>query len=267
MIKIYLPLQIILRYTRVCIRLTLGTHNEFSSTKNLFFASNFGTYIYDDLDQFLNEEAVSDFERGYSVAGGNASGDSSSGSADFSLAQLGFYFQDEVQFTDNFRVTAGVRFDMPIWEDGAVNDDFNTRTIPLLEAAGKDLKGAKVGRGVSNRVHIAPRLGFNWDVNGDKTTQLRGGIGVFTSRMPLVWPGGTYNNNGGVTGGFSDERDFSEDIFFNPDVNNQPQHLDPSSNDRGGNVDLFASNFKLPQRFKVSLALDQKLPGRVNSQC
>jgi hypothetical protein len=37
-------------------------------------------------------------------------------------------------------------------------------------------------------------MGFNYDVNGKKTTQIRGGL-VFTSRLPLVWPGGTYNNN------------------------------------------------------------------------
>ncbi len=247
--------------------ITLGTHNEFSSTKNLFFASNFGTYIFDSVNQFLNEEAASEFERGYSVAGGTGVGDDSSGSADFNLAQYGFYVQDEVQLSDDFRLSAGIRFDIPVWEDGPVNDDFNNRAIPLFEAAGKDLQGARVGKGVSTIVHVAPRLGFNWDVNGDKTTQLRGGIGIFTSRMPLVWPGGTYNNNGGVTGGFSDEGDFEDQngdeipIFFNPDVNSQPQHLDPSSGDRGGNVDLFASGFKLPQRFKASLAVDQKLPG------
>ena len=78
---------------------------------------------------------------------------------------------------------------------GTVNEDFNTNTIPILEAAGKDLQGAQVGQQISNAV-FSPRLGFNWDVNGNRNTQIRGGLGVFTSRLPLVWPGGTYNNNG-----------------------------------------------------------------------
>ncbi|MFP2995503.1 carboxypeptidase regulatory-like domain-containing protein [Spongiivirga sp. MCCC 1A20706] len=240
--------------------ITLGTHNEFSSSKNLFFPSNYGTYIYESLAQFINNDPVSDFERGYSVAGGLAVGDDSSGAAEFSISQLGFYAQDEVQFSDNFKLTAGIRFDMPIWENGPVNDDFNNRAVGVLEAAGKNLRGARVGKRVSTKVLLSPRLGFNWDVNGDKTTQIRGGLGIFTSRLPLVWPGGTYNNNGGATGAFSDEGDFATPITFNPDVNSQPQHLQPGAGEFGGNVDLFAPNFKLPQRFKFNLAVDQKLP-------
>jgi hypothetical protein len=44
--------------------------------------------------------------------------------------------------------------------------------------------------------HYSPRVGFNYDLNGDRVTQFRGGLGIFTSRLPLVWPGGAYNNNG-----------------------------------------------------------------------
>ena len=89
-----------------------------------------------------------------------------------------------------------IDYDIPVWEDGAVNNDFNNRTIPLLQAQGKNLKGARVGTGISTKVHFAPRIGFNYDVTGNKSTQIRGGLGIFTSRLPLVWPGGTYNNNG-----------------------------------------------------------------------
>jgi hypothetical protein len=46
--------------------------------------------------------------------------------------------------TDNFRLTYGVRFDVPFFEDGTVNDDFNTRTVGLLEAVGKDLQGREL---------------------------------------------------------------------------------------------------------------------------
>lgn len=242
--------------------ITLGTHNEFTNAKNLFFPSNYGYYVYNTLDEFINNEEPFIYETGYSVADANrAVGDESSGSADFKFAQLGFYAQDEVQFSDNFKLSLGLRFDLPIWENGTANPDFNSdANIATFEAAGKDLQGARVGKKVKTTVHISPRIGFNWDVKGDKTTQVRGGLGIFTSRLPLVWPGGTYNNNGGATGGFTDEGDVTGPITFNPDVNSQFQHLRAGTNDFGGNVDLFAEDFMLPQLLKMNIAVDQKLP-------
>ncbi|XLS28924.1 TonB-dependent receptor domain-containing protein [Flavobacteriaceae bacterium M23B6Z8] len=239
--------------------ITLGTHNEWSSVKNLFFASNFGFYIFDTIEQFTNGLAASDYEKAYSLVGGNAVGDESAGAAEFDVFQLGLYVQDEVQFSDRLKVTAGVRFDVPYFENGTENEDFNTRTVDILEAAGKDLQGARVGRGINSIVHISPRVGFNWDVNGDRSTQIRGGFGIFTSRIPLVWPGATYNNNG-VTGGFTTEGAFGGTVFFNPDVNDQPVDPAPGSGALGGDVNLFVPDFKLPQRFRVNLAVDQKLP-------
>ncbi len=135
------------------------------------------------------------------------------------------------------------------------NDDFNTRTVELLEAAGKDLQGARVGQGPKVTAHISPRLGFNWDVKGDKTTQIRGGLGVFTSRMPLVWPGGAYNNNG-VSSGAVDIRARDGSVpNFNPDVNSQFTR----DSEFTGDIDLLAEDLKLPQVFKKSFAVDQKL--------
>ena len=236
---------------------TIGTHNEFSSIKNIFNAFNFGEYQYNTVQDFITNQNPFIFQRGYSLVD-NQIGDNSQNSADFSLQQYGLYFQDEVQVSDNFKLSVGVRFDIPVFDDGTVNDDFNDRTIPLLEAAGKDLKGARVGQGISSIVHVSPRIGFNWNVNGEYKTQIRGGLGVFTSRIPLVWPGGTYNNNG-TTGGFV-FRFRPNDILFNPDVTSQPVGAAPGSGAKGGNIDLFAPGTKLPQRFRVNLAIDQKLP-------
>lgn len=242
--------------------ITLGTHNEYSSMENLFLAYNYGYYEFDNngastgVNQFITGQASDFYQHGYSLVGTGIVGDESAGKSEFNVFQTGFYAQDEVQMSDNFKLSAGIRFDIPFWSDGPVNDDFNNRTVPLLEAAGKDLQGARVGQGVSTTVNVSPRIGFNWDVNGNKSTQIRGGLGVFTSRLPLVWPGATYNNNG-VTGGFT--LGFGG-TPFEPDVNNQFEDVTPGSGGTGGQVDLFAPDFKLPQRFKVNLAVDQKLP-------
>lgn len=244
----------------------IGTHNELTYAKNVFIQRNYGNYVYSSFNDFINDAAPNRYRLGYSLIGG--SGDDSQGAAEFNMNQFGLYVQDNIRVSDNFRVSVGVRADMPVWEDGTVNNDFNNRTIPLLEAAGKDLKGAKVGQPIKNTVHFSPRIGFNYDVNGDKETQVRGGIGVFTSRVPLVWPGGAYNNYGmGQT--LIDTNLGGTKPRFNPntDVNSQLYYNGvalgpiPGSGKVGGNIDLFARDFKLPQVLKTSIGFDRKLPG------
>lgn len=235
---------------------TLGTHNEYSKVKNVFFGRNFGEYTYNSLEDFFNNDA-NEFRSSYSLLGGV--GDESIGAAEFDLFQLGFYAQDEVQMSENFKMTAGLRVDLPVWDDGRGNEDFNTRTVAILEGQGKDLQGARVGQGPSTRAHISPRLGFNWDVKGDKTTQIRGGLGLFTSRIPLVWPGGAYNNTGTVVANtriFNTGDPATNQVpLFNPDVNTQFQQ----EGEFQGNIDLLAEDLMLPQVFKKSFAVDQKL--------
>ncbi len=240
--------------------ITLGTHNEFSSVKNVFFNRNFGEYRFGSLQDFLDGNKANRYRTNYSLIGGI--GDDSQGAAEFNLFQLGFYVQDEVNVSDNLKISAGVRVDIPYWEDGAENEDFNTRSVALLEAAGKDLQGARVGKSVDPIIHLSPRAGFNWDVNGNKSTQIRGGFGIFTSRLPLVWPGGQYNNNG-ITNGSLTINGVDNTPVFTPDVNNQFRDPLPGSGRVGGNVDLFVPNFKLPQVFKTNIAIDQKLPGGI----
>ena len=249
--------------------ITFGTHNEFSSALNVFFGRNFGDYRFRNTAEFLGNQKPDRFRINYSLVGG--SGDNSLGAADFEVMQFGLYIQDEMRVSDNFRFSYGVRFDMPVWDDYIENKDFNERSVPLIEAAGYDLKGARVGQRIDSRVHFSPRLGFNYNVGGKKTTQIRGGAGVFTSRLPLVWPGGAYNNNGvtqaaaqitGVTN--------ANMPFFNPNpsvpsqINGLPSSIAPPQGTAGsifaGNIDLFAKDFRLPQVFKANIAVDQKLP-------
>ena len=249
-------------------KITIGTHNEFSQSKNVFFGNNFGSYRFSSLDDFLLDRRPNRFQMNYSFIGGE--GDESLGAAEFGTKQFGFYLQNDMRISENFKLSYGVRVDIPVWESGLANDDFNNRTTPLLLAAGKDLQGAQVGQRINTTAHFAPRLGFNYDVNGKKSTQIRGGVGIFTSRLPLVWPGGTYNNNGVTQGAISIENTPAQPrpapIFNpNPSVASQiallPANIPrPGSGGRGGNVDLFAKDFKLPQVFKASFAVDQKLP-------
>lgn len=236
--------------------ITFGIHNEYTKVKNLFQAFNYGQYEYLTTADFMANNSPRIFQRGYSLIS-DAVGDASDGSAEFNMYQLGLYVQDEYSVSNNLKVTAGLRVDLPFWAEADVNDDFNNRTIPLLEAAGKDLQGAEVGKKVETKAHISPRIGFNWNVQGENETQVRGGVGVFTSRVPLVWPGGTYNNNG-VNNGFLFA--FGPSFTFEDDVTNQPVGATPGTGANEGNIDLFAPDFKLPSVLKFNFAVDQKLP-------
>ena len=245
-------------------KFTLGANIELFDVKNVFFGVNFGEYRYNSLTDFMNvlagqNVAPSTYNRNYSLLGG--SGDESLGAAEFKYNQYGVYIQDEIDMSDKFKLTLGMRIDIPSFEEGLENEDFNTRTVELLENAGKDLQGARVGKPIESTIHYSPRIGFNWDVHGDRTTQIRGGVGVFTSRVPLVWPGGTYNNNG-VTQANVNQNTLGETPFFIADPFNQYVRpgQEPGSGFTGGNVDLFAPGFKLPQVLKYNVAIDQRIP-------
>ena len=245
--------------------ITVGTHNEYFSIFNLFLPLHPPRYTFSSLAKFT-EPAVPEawlFLYGHEQSDQNIGDDAVSVAADFSTLQLGFYVQDEFQVNDNLKLTGGLRVDIPIFlDDGPANSQFNNTTLPMIEAAGYDLQGSTAGQVPSTQLHWSPRFGFNWNVGGDKTTQLRGGFGIFTSRIPYVWPGGVYLRNGltsGFTVGFNGDGfgpPGSGGILFEPDLNNQPAVTGGPQ----GDVDLFADDFKFPQIFKVTLGVDRKLP-------
>ena len=148
------------------------------------------------------------------------------------VGQLAFYAQDEWNVNNNFKLSYGVRFDKPLFFDtskmvqkyidtdnGATRDNSKLYIDPSTGES-ITLNSTKMP---NNDFLISPRLGFNWDVKGDKTVQFRGGTGLFTGRFPFVWLGNQ------VSG--------ADDGFF--------QMVDP--------------DFKFPQVWRNSLGLDYKL--------
>jgi hypothetical protein len=240
---------------------TLGTHLEFFDINNVFIRQNFGSYDYASLADFLDNQNASytDFDRSFSLVD-NTTGDQTEAAAAFKASQLAFYVQDEIQTSDELKLNIGLRLDVPIFsDDPAENQYFNSTTIPLLEAEGYNLQGSTVGTAPKTTLMVSPRFGFNWNVNGKDDLQVRGGIGVFTSRIPFVWPGGMYNNNGRTVGGTG-----SGSGTFEPDPFNQPDGgatIPLPPNDPGsGQIDIFSDDFKFPQLLRTSLAVDKNLP-------
>ncbi|MCF6407398.1 TonB-dependent receptor [Chitinophaga filiformis] len=244
--------------------ISLGTSNEYYSLNNVFIGQNYGSYTFASLADFMNNASPTVYQRSFSAVD-KTTGDNTAGAAKFKALQLGIYAQDDYQINDRLRVSLGIRADLPmLLDDPATNTDFNTNVLPALVAAGKwDIKGAKTGTKPDSKILLSPRVAFNWDVKGDQTTQIRGGAGIFTSRIPFVWLGGMYNNNGVTLGGIRQTYNpanptspTNQPITFNPDPFTQPSITVAPS----GKIDLFAKNFKFPQVFRTSLAVDQRLP-------
>jgi hypothetical protein len=78
-------------------------------------------------------------------------------------------------------------------------------------------------------------------------------LGIFTSRIPFVWPGAIFNNNG-LTVGTVDENSI-DDLVFIADVNNQ--YKNPNFTVPSGDINLFTKDFKYPQVFRTNLAVDK----------
>ncbi|HBH23142.1 MAG TPA: hypothetical protein DDY13_06920 [Cytophagales bacterium] len=248
-----------------------GVNMEFYGTKNLFIPYNYGDYSYSfqrgfgpATDSFLNDfltgQPVNLYQFSYALEG-EGRGDNSSGAAEFNASQFGFYVQDEFQATDKLKLTFGLRADINFFEDTPENEFFNVDSV--LAQFPYDLQGARTGEFIDPQVSWSPRIGFNYDWHGDRTLQLRGGVGIFTSRIPLVWPGAAFNNTG-INTGFDFERiDFTTPPVFNPDALGQERNIAVGERIPSGNIDLFADDFRIPQVLKVNLAVDAKLPGGI----
>lgn len=240
---------------------TLGTHNEFYSIYNAFIGQAFGDYTFrtspaTEINPATGNPytAIENWERGaatnftyqYSKTDDPREG------AKFNAMQIGFYAQDEYQMTENLKLTGGIRLDIPLYLDEPLeNEDFNNSVLA---------KQYNVSTNSMPKAALmwSPRVGFNWDVRGDRATQLRGGAGIFTSRFPFVWAGGAFTQSGVLLDRNQSGNSINSTIDFNPDPNNQPKR--PEATGPGGNITVLDQDFKLPQIARTNIGIDQQLP-------
>ena len=151
--------------------------------------------------------------------------------SELNVGQLAFYMQDEWNVNDNFKLSLGVRVDKPLYfntsdliqkyidTDNGASRDNSVQYYNPQKGANETLISTDLP---SNKLLWSPRLGFNWDIAGDKITQVRGGTGIFTGKLPFVWLGNQ------VSG--------ADDGFFQ----------------------IMDKDFKWPQVWRTSLGLDHK---------
>ncbi|MDF7813727.1 carboxypeptidase regulatory-like domain-containing protein [Hymenobacter sp. YC55] len=152
-------------------------------------------------------------------------------SVDVNVAQLALYAQDEWNVTPAFKLTLGVRADMPIYNtDVAPNPQI--AAAPLLDSEGRPTQ-VDVTKFPKATPLFSPRLGFNYAIENDLTTQIRGGTGIFTGRIPFVW------------------------------ISNQASNSQFDPNGYTFQINGTARDFKFPQVWRSNLAIDQELPGGI----
>lgn len=233
---------------------TIGTHNEFYSFKNIFIGQNFGTYTFASLEDFINGVNAIQYVRSYSLVD-EESGDATKAAADFNAMQLGFYIQDEWSVNSKFTLSGGLRLDIPVITTDPEEDVVFNDTVAAFIAQYPIAEGIEAGKAPDGQLMLSPRLGFEYDVAGNRKSIIRGGAGIFTSRIPFVWPGAMFTNNG-LTIGRVTQADLGGSVAFVSDVN--AQYENPNFAVPSGQVDIFVQDFKYPQVFRTNLAWDQK---------
>jgi hypothetical protein len=232
---------------------TFGTNDQIQSYKNGFAPDYNGLYTFNSAADFLSGAPAASYAYRYSALSNGSFPYASIKASIFSL-----YAQDKYHVTDNFRLTYGLRADYDAFPTSlAKNDNAAALTFQGGYANGIHVDPSKLP---SNKVLLSPRVGFNWDVNGDQTTQVRGGSGIFVGTVPFVWISNQASNNGllfssGTVTTAGDPR-----LVFNPNVNiNRPAPGTAKAN-TSYELDIADPNLKYPEIWRTNLAVDQKLP-------
>jgi outer membrane receptor protein involved in Fe transport len=235
-----------------------GTDNELSNSTNVFIRQNYGSYTFADLNTFMTGGTAMTYNRSYSLLDPGKTGDESlNAAAKFNTLRLGFFVSDDIKVNDNLTITLGIRADNTKFLTTPKEDRFFNDTAIAKISAYYDMKGARSGQISDPKWSLNPRFGFVYKMREENIT-VRGGAGFFTGRVPLVWPGGVYNNNGISVGGIT-----RSNVAFRPDPFKQYEASDfgitlPSPS---GQIDLIAQDFRMNKVFRTSLGVDKNLGG------
>jgi hypothetical protein len=174
---------------------------------------------------------------------------------DISIGQIGLYVQDELALTPRFNLTLGLRADFPKYFTEPVDNPFSTSLTALDED--RNPETVDQARLPGSDPLWSPRLGFNWNAVGDRRTQVRGGSGIFTGRVPFVWVGNVISNPG------ANPNLCATNVSCTPGGSlviptGGPE--DSSTLAQSFDVNAMDPDFKWPQVWTTDIAIDQQLP-------
>lgn len=245
--------------------LTFGATAERYESINVFFPGSQSAYVYNSLADFYTDandylrnpnRTVSPVNlRRFQVRWSNIPGQDEPVQP-LEVFYAGAYAQDEWAPTGNLKITAGLRLDVPRFaETGYANARADALTFRDEDGQSVQYSTAKLP---DPNVLWSPRAGFNWAVDENRNTQVRGGTGVFTGRPAYVWISNQIGNTGVLTG--FEQFDNSTARPFNP----SPDAYKPSnvSGDPATSYELALTDpdFRFPQLWRTNAAVDQRLP-------
>ncbi|WP_316744214.1 carboxypeptidase regulatory-like domain-containing protein [Pedobacter antarcticus] len=238
--------------------LTAGLTYEYQKTGNMFMAPANSYYAFNSIDDLLNDKSPAYYAYTYSLIPNQ----SAVYSAELKLGQAGAYIQDEWNVTDNVKFTFGLRADMPIYHENPLNNPATSK-LNFYDSDNFSLRNYTTDHWAKSKVMLSPRFGFRM-TSEDKSTVLRGGMGVFTGKIPFVFLTNIPTNTGMYQYGGSFNNVSNAAILQNIKLSSDPAayaNLFPTSAGTASpaNVVFMNDNFKFPKVFRVNLGVDKNL--------
>ncbi|HOC85250.1 MAG: carboxypeptidase regulatory-like domain-containing protein [Prolixibacteraceae bacterium] len=238
--------------------LTAGLAYDNIYVNNSYIREGTSFYRYNSMQDFMSNAKPAAFGVTYGYDGKAIEG------VEMSFGLASAYLQDELTVRSNFKLTLGARFDLPLYHNKLADN-------PAISENLESLNGYKlnVGEWPNSQLMINPRVGFNWDVMGDRSLQVRGGTGLFSGVLPFVWFTNQPSSSGTVQSpeiGLTAAK-LPDDFRFNPDMQAQLKKyptLFPGTMaatlPSGSTIAEVSKDFKMPQIWRSNLAADIELP-------
>lgn len=260
-------------------KVTGGLRYEYQMADNAYMRNGTGYYRYSSLDDFLNGDAPEIVNLTYGYNG------EKNPAARVRFSQASIYAQDEWSVRENFKLTYGVRFDGLFFNNKDVVTNNAILKLNYYPKA-KDFKETHIdtGKWPGAQLAISPRVGFNWDVFNNKSLKVRGGTGLFSGRLPLVFFTNMPTNSGSVqyqaqiNAKNAAKKGFTMAEFAGglvKDANGKvttnalyqkllglgyPANYKPEDGTVPSSISAVDNKFKMPQVWKTSLAVDYAIP-------
>ena len=251
-------------------KLTGGINYEYQMADNSYMRNGTGYYRYKSLEDFMSGAAPEVVCLTYGYDG------EANPAARVRFHKAGIYAQDEWNMNDSFKLTAGIRFDGLFFDN---QDIMRNNAIYELEyIVDGEKRHIDTGKWPSAALTVSPRVGFSWDVLGDNSLKLRGGTGLFSGRLPLVFFTNMPTNSGmvqyqaklngdGKNGGVkTDMSQFAGGVLKREELlaklldMGYPNKISPKDGTVPAEISAVDPKFKMPQVWKTSLAVDYTIP-------